>query len=156
MPGKAEGVQLGYAPRLGVGRCCFGFGDKRHDVEWASGERNILGRREDELFEEEDYFVWFFGVYNLLQELPTAYNDARIIWPRWRVTICVQRTRYHELKLPCASFPEAINARDPTSCGVTGGRGGEYMRNTLDSASSVRGNEQRQYHIRMDTRLKAG
>ena len=62
MTGKAEGVQLGHAPRLGVGRCCFGFGDKGHDVERASGESNILGRREDELFEQKYYFVWFFGV----------------------------------------------------------------------------------------------
>ena len=62
MSGKAEGVQLGYTPRLGVGRYYFGFGDKRHDVERASSESNILGRREDELFDEEDYFVWFFRV----------------------------------------------------------------------------------------------
>ena len=62
MSRKAEGVQLRYAPRLGVGRCCFGFGDKGHDVERASGESNILGGRKDELFKEKDYFVWFFGV----------------------------------------------------------------------------------------------
>jgi hypothetical protein len=155
MSGKAEGVQLGYAPRLGIGRCCFGFGDKGHDVEWASGESNILNGCEDELFEEEDHFVWFDGVKNLLQELSTAYNDARIVWSRWRVTICVQRPRYDELKLPGASFPEAINTRDPTSCGITGGRSSVHMRNTLDSASLVRGNKQQQYHIQMDTRLKA-